>query len=95
AKVFAISNGNEFLRLQLNKPCNNLFINPMLTSLFNLTSNCIIKKGHYNFVINFEEILRAYYGGMHLYGLYSFKSIFYGDQCNFSCTVIEVQISST
>ncbi|KAF9806280.1 hypothetical protein SFRURICE_008264, partial [Spodoptera frugiperda] len=76
AKVFAISNGNEMMRLQLSKPCENLF-------------------GHYKFSLNYEEILRAYYGGLHLYGLYTFKSILYGDQCNFSCTIIEVQISGT
>ncbi|XP_050561893.1 uncharacterized protein LOC118265217 [Spodoptera frugiperda] len=95
AKVFAISNGNEMMRLQLSKPCENLFVNPILTNLVNLTKNCIVKKGHYKFSLNYEEILRAYYGGLHLYGLYTFKSILYGDQCNFSCTIIEVQISRT
>ncbi|XP_047019712.1 uncharacterized protein LOC124630046 [Helicoverpa zea] len=92
-KVLAISKGKEFLRLQISKPCEHIFVKPIITSLFNITNNCIIKKGRYLFTINFEEVLRAYYGGMHFYGLYAFKALFYGDSCNLSCSVIEVMIS--
>ncbi|KAI8422638.1 hypothetical protein MSG28_006417 [Choristoneura fumiferana] len=44
AKILVISNGKELVRLQMNKPCDHLFLRPLLESLFTVTKNCVILK---------------------------------------------------
>lgn len=47
-------------------------------------------QGNYHYKVDLEDIAQKYYGGAFLYGSWSFKSIFYNDECNFSCAVTGV-----
>ncbi|KAJ0175714.1 hypothetical protein K1T71_008873 [Dendrolimus kikuchii] len=92
-KIIAISNGKEFLRLQMKKPCDHLFMRPLLQQLMNVTQDCVIVKGHYKFKVDIQDIAQKYYAGSFLYGNWTFKSMFYNEECNFSCAVVEVLLS--
>ncbi|XP_039751362.1 uncharacterized protein LOC120627427 [Pararge aegeria] len=91
-KVEAMLNNKPLLRLQMKNPCDHLFMKPLFQRIYNVT-NCQFKKGHYNLSINIEDVAQRYYGGMFIYGTYTFKSVFYNDQCNFSCVTLEVTFS--
>ncbi|KPI92729.1 hypothetical protein RR46_13950 [Papilio xuthus] len=80
-KIVASANGKQLVRLQMKKPCDHLFMGPLFQSILN---------GHYAFNIDLEKVAQKYYGGMFLYGDMTFKSVFYSDDCNFSCTVVSV-----
>lgn len=43
-KIVAITNGKEYLRFQMKKPCEHLFLKPILYSVFNITKDCVILK---------------------------------------------------
>ncbi|KAI8422640.1 hypothetical protein MSG28_006419 [Choristoneura fumiferana] len=43
-KILSSANGKELTRLQMNKPCEHLFLKPLFTTLFNLTKNCLVLK---------------------------------------------------
>lgn len=47
-KIVAMSNGKEFLRLQMKKPCDHLFMRPLLQQLMNVTQDCVILKVNKN-----------------------------------------------
>ncbi|XP_063546734.1 uncharacterized protein LOC134754141 [Cydia strobilella] len=85
-KILALSNGKELLRLQMNNPCEHLFLRPLLEKMFKVSKNCMILKGDYNIKINVQEMVDDYFGGKFFYGDMSFKTIFYGNDCNFSCS---------
>ncbi|XP_068632620.1 uncharacterized protein [Battus philenor] len=89
-KIVAMANGKPLVRLQMKKPCDHLFLGPLFQSILNVTKECVFIKGHYTFNIDIEKIAQKYYGGMFLYGNITFKSVFYSDACNFSCTVVSV-----
>ncbi|XP_050665069.1 uncharacterized protein LOC126965480 [Leptidea sinapis] len=92
-KVEATINGSPFVRLQMKKPCDHLFMKPLFQSMLNVTQNCVFVKGHYFIHIDIEKVAEKYYGGEFVYGNLTFKSVFYNEQCNFSCTVIQVEMS--
>ncbi|XP_075974095.1 uncharacterized protein LOC142975245 [Anticarsia gemmatalis] len=92
-KIIASSNGKEFLRLQVKKTCEHLFLKPLLGALMNLTDNCLVQKGHYEFSIDIETIAKSYFGGTFVFGNWTFKSVFYGDDCNLSCSIIKVEMA--
>ncbi|KAG6462717.1 hypothetical protein O3G_MSEX013431, partial [Manduca sexta] len=77
-KILTTSNNNEIMRLHMNKPCDHLFIRPILHMVLNVTKNCVILQGNYTFYLNFQDIFEKYYGGSFLYGAWTFKSIMYG-----------------
>ncbi|KPJ11227.1 hypothetical protein RR48_14866 [Papilio machaon] len=89
-KIVASANGKQLVRLQMKKPCDHLFLGPLFQSILNVTQDCVFVKGHYTFNLDIEEVAQKYYGGMFLYGDMIFKSVFYSDMCNFSCTVVSV-----
>ncbi|XP_037298274.1 uncharacterized protein LOC115443919 [Manduca sexta] len=92
-KIVAMTKDKQFLRLQMKKPCEHLFLRPLFHTMLNVSKNCVIMKGHYNFKIDIQEVAQKYYDGSFLFGHWTFKSIFYNDECNFSCTVVEVEFS--
>ncbi|XP_032515096.2 uncharacterized protein LOC116768473 [Danaus plexippus] len=92
-KIEAMMNDKPFIRLQMKKPCDHLFMRPLFQAILNVGPNCLVKKGKYNLNIDIQEVATKYYGGMFIYGNLSFKSVFYNDECNLSCTVIEVNFS--
>ncbi|CAG4973992.1 unnamed protein product [Parnassius apollo] len=89
-KIVAMVNGKPLIRLQMKKPCDHLFLKPLFMSLLNVTKDCVFVKGHYKFILDIEDVAQKYYGGMFLYGNMTFKSVFYSDHCNLSCTVVSV-----
>ncbi|XP_045494826.1 uncharacterized protein LOC123693680, partial [Colias croceus] len=90
-KVVATINGQPLIRLQMKNPCDHLFMKPLFQAILNVTQQCVFVKGTYHLSINIENVAQKYYGGMFLYGNLTFKSMFYNDECNFSCTVIQVE----
>ncbi|XP_038214611.1 uncharacterized protein LOC119834342, partial [Zerene cesonia] len=90
-KIVATINGQPLIRLQMKKPCDHLFMKPLFQAILNVTQQCVFIKGTYHLSINLENVAQKYYGGMFLFGNLTFKSMFYNDQCNFSCTVVQVE----
>ncbi|KAI5636169.1 hypothetical protein NE865_11149 [Phthorimaea operculella] len=93
SKITASANGKQLLRLQTKNPCDHLFFKPLLQSMINVTGNCDVHKGHYNFYVDVGEIARTYYHGAFIYGKITFKSVFFNNECNLSCTVVKVTLS--
>ncbi|XP_026732750.1 uncharacterized protein LOC113497404 [Trichoplusia ni] len=91
-KITAISKGKEFLRLHVKKPCEHLFLWPLIRTLMNVTKDCVVVKGHYKYTLDIEAITHQYFGGTFLFGTWNFKSMFYSDMCNFSCANIQVML---
>ncbi|XP_035434285.2 uncharacterized protein LOC118265492 [Spodoptera frugiperda] len=92
-KIVAVTNSKEFLRLQVKKPCEHLFLRPLFSSLMNVTKDCYVVKGHYKFQVDILAIAQSYFGGTFVFGNWTFKSLFYNDACNFSCANIQVVMS--
>ncbi|XP_063893626.1 uncharacterized protein LOC135117708 [Helicoverpa armigera] len=92
-KIVAYSNGKEFLRLQVKKPCDHLFLRPLFNSIMNITKDCYVIKGHYKYSIDILSIAQSYFGGTFILGNWTFKSVFYSDVCNLSCANIYVVMS--
>ncbi|KAF9410935.1 hypothetical protein HW555_010133 [Spodoptera exigua] len=92
-KIVAVTNGKEFLRLQVKKPCEHLFLRPLFSSLMNVTKDCFVVKGHYKFHVDILGIAQSYFGGTFVFGNWTFKSLFYNEACNFSCANIQVILS--
>ncbi|XP_072938833.1 uncharacterized protein [Epargyreus clarus] len=91
-KIIAMANDKPLVRLQMKKPCDHLFMGPLIRAMLNVSQNCVFKKGNYSLNINIEEVAQKYYGGSFLYGNLTFRSVFYTDDCNFSCAVVQVDI---
>ncbi|KAL0881045.1 hypothetical protein ABMA27_002180 [Loxostege sticticalis] len=89
-KVTARTNGSDFLRLQMRNPCDHLFMKEIMRTTLNATQKCVIKPGHYQMVFDINNIAQTYYGGAFLYGHFTFKSLFMTNDCNLSCTEVEV-----
>ncbi|XP_045768672.1 uncharacterized protein LOC123869716 [Maniola jurtina] len=92
-KVEAMMNNKPLLRLQMKKPCDHLFMKPLFQQIYNVSQNCEFKKGDYNLKVDIEDVAKKYYSGMFIYGKYTFKSVFYNDECNFSCVILAVTFS--
>ncbi|GBP86046.1 hypothetical protein EVAR_68525_1 [Eumeta japonica] len=92
SKVTAVSNGKQLVRLQMNNPCEHLFLRPLLESIFNVTKHCIIKTGTYKYEINIEKTAKEYFGGSFVYGELTFKSAMYSRDCNLSCVNLDVSM---
>ncbi|GBP86045.1 hypothetical protein EVAR_68524_1 [Eumeta japonica] len=90
SKVTATSKGKQLVRLQMNNPCEHLFIRPILQTFLNATEHCIIRKGNYTYEINIEKIAKEYFGGSFVYGELTFKSAMYSRDCNLSCVNLDV-----
>ncbi|CAF4835677.1 unnamed protein product [Pieris macdunnoughi] len=91
-KIFASLNGKNVIRFQMKKPCDHLFIKPLFQAILNVTDNCVFRKGNHHLQLNLDTVAQKYYGGMFLYGNMTFKSVFYNDACNLSCTIVQVQL---
>nr|XP_053612631.1 uncharacterized protein LOC128676519 [Plodia interpunctella] len=89
-KVVISSNGKELVRLQMARVCENVFMKPLFTSMFNATKQCVIPKGYFHHELDMQEIFQQYYGGEFLLGKAVFRSVINNDDCNFSCSVINV-----
>lgn len=46
----AMANGKEFLRLQVKKTCEHLFLRPLLGAMLNITADCVVLKVWYFFM---------------------------------------------
>ncbi|XP_046962537.1 uncharacterized protein LOC124531980 [Vanessa cardui] len=92
-KIVSMINNKPLVRLQMKNPCDHLFMKTIFQSVFNITQNCLFMKSYQVLNVDIDEVAKKYYGGMFLYGNITFKSIFYNDECNFSCTVAEVSLS--
>ncbi|XP_047530445.1 uncharacterized protein LOC125066421 [Vanessa atalanta] len=92
-KIVSLVNNKPLVRLQMKNPCDHLFMKTMFQTILNITQNCIFIKSKKFLNVDIDEIAKNYYGGMFLYGNITFKSVFYNDECNFSCTVAEVALS--
>lgn len=55
-----------------------------------LFSFYIYLQGKYHMVYDFEDVITTYYRGMFIYGNWTFKTMMFGDQCNFLCTEMDV-----
>ncbi|XP_073949044.1 uncharacterized protein [Choristoneura fumiferana] len=83
-KILSSANGKELTRLQMNKPCEHLFLKPLFTTLFNLTKNCLVLKGDYSKKIDIGHLFNSYFASSFFYGNVSIRSHFYNDECNFA-----------
>ncbi|XP_045768452.1 uncharacterized protein LOC123869516 [Maniola jurtina] len=92
-KISITVNGQLLVRMQLKKPCNNIFLKPLIQKLLNVTQECEIQQGLYNMSFDIERLAQEYYGGMFFYGNLTFKSLIYNDNCNFFCMLIEAILS--
>ncbi|XP_062527589.1 uncharacterized protein LOC134199900 [Bombyx mori] len=90
-KIVATSNGKEVMRLQMNKPCDHLFIRPILKTKLNATSQCVILKGQYTFKLDYEDLFESYYAGSFVYGNWTFKATVYGNHCNFGPFTLKLE----
>ncbi|XP_035433909.2 uncharacterized protein LOC118265218 [Spodoptera frugiperda] len=91
-KIIAMTKGKEYIRFQLKKPCEHLFLKPILYAIYNITKDCAISKGRYQYNVDVQKITQSYYGGNFLLGNWTFRSLFYSDECNFYCLDIKVQL---
>ncbi|XP_022113683.2 uncharacterized protein LOC110992254 [Pieris rapae] len=91
-KVYASVNGKSVIRLQMKKPCDHLFMKPLFQALLNVTDDCTFRKGKHHIQVNLDTVAQKYYGGMFLYGNITFKSVYYNDKCNLSCSVLQVEL---
>ncbi|CAG4944712.1 unnamed protein product [Colias eurytheme] len=92
-----VKHGNNTMKklwnYNLNKPCQHFVLGPILTKAFNLSSNCIILKGHYEVAINMHEISANFLGTSFFYDTYFFKTMAYNDRNNFICVDTVIKIS--
>ncbi|XP_050346927.1 uncharacterized protein LOC126771215 [Nymphalis io] len=91
-KIVSMINNKPLVRLQMKNPCDHLFMKAMFLTIFNVSRNCGFTKSNHVLNVDIAEVAKNYYGGMFLYGNITFKSAFYNDECNFSCTVVEVNL---
>ncbi|XP_047019825.1 uncharacterized protein LOC124630134 [Helicoverpa zea] len=91
-KIMAIQAGREHLRLHMKKPCEHLFLRPIFQTFFNVTKDCAVLKGRYQYNVDVQKITQSYYGGNFLLGNFIFKSMFYSDDCNFYCAGVKVTL---
>nr|XP_034826748.1 uncharacterized protein LOC117984233 [Maniola hyperantus] len=92
-KISIMVNGQLLVRMQLKKPCDHIFLKPLIQKLLNATQECEIQKGLYNMSFDIERLAQEYYGGMFFYGNLTFKALIYNDKCNFFCILIEAILS--
>ncbi|XP_041984089.1 uncharacterized protein LOC121736768 [Aricia agestis] len=92
-KVSITMNKQPLLRLQMKKPCDHLYMKGLFQTILNATQRCEFQKGKYHIDIDIDDVAKAYYGGEFLYGNMTFKSVFYNDECNFSCTEIDANFT--
>ncbi|XP_028042503.1 uncharacterized protein LOC114252195 [Bombyx mandarina] len=92
-RIVATSKGKEMMRFQMKTPCDHLLVQSLFKIYFNLSKECAVKKGHYVFKVNLQDLSQKYFEGNYFYGNWTFRSVFAGSECNFLCTIMEVIIS--
>ncbi|XP_026315744.1 uncharacterized protein LOC113227087 [Hyposmocoma kahamanoa] len=92
-KIVVMANQKQLVRLQMDHPCEHLFLKPIMFMILNVTQNCVISKGRYTSVVDIEKIAQAYYGGKFFYGTITFIATFYNNKCNLSCAKVKVIFS--
>ncbi|XP_047984700.1 uncharacterized protein LOC125225164 [Leguminivora glycinivorella] len=88
--MFAV---DKEIRLQIGNPCKHIFVKPIFETLFNVTKKCQIEKGLYQRDVDLEDYITSYFGGSFFYGNVTFKSTFYSDECNFTCSNVGVELT--
>ncbi|XP_028042564.1 uncharacterized protein LOC114252258, partial [Bombyx mandarina] len=92
-RIVAVSNGKEITRYQMKTPCDNFLVQTMFKIHLNVSNECAVKKGHYVFKLNLQDISQKYFDGNYFYGNWTFRTVFAGSECNFLCAVMELIIS--
>ncbi|KAL0831454.1 hypothetical protein ABMA28_002255 [Loxostege sticticalis] len=90
-KILVKSNGKNIIRMQMKSPCEHIFLRSIFEAAYNM-SNCLCPKGRFINDFNIETISRKYYDGSFLYGNITFQTTLHSDVCNFSCTIIDVEM---
>ncbi|XP_028040636.1 uncharacterized protein LOC114250810 [Bombyx mandarina] len=92
-RIVATSNGKEMVRFQMKTPCDHFLVQSLFKIYLNLSKECAVKKGHYVFKVNLQDLSQKYFDGKYFYGNWTFRSVFAGSECNFMCTILEVLMS--
>ncbi|RVE49159.1 hypothetical protein evm_006166 [Chilo suppressalis] len=92
-KITIKINGKTFLRFLMNSPCTHLFLKQIFIAAYQMTKDCLIKKGNYPMFFDIRKLANEYYGGNFIYGNLTFETVLTGDDCNFSCTYLDVMMA--
>ncbi|XP_062527588.1 uncharacterized protein LOC134199899 [Bombyx mori] len=89
-RIVATSNGKEMVKFHMREPCDHFLIKHLFRINMNITKDCTVKKEHYIFKIDLEDLTENYFGGKYFYGNWTFRSVFAGSECNLLCTITEL-----
>ncbi|KAL0881043.1 hypothetical protein ABMA27_002178 [Loxostege sticticalis] len=91
-KILVKANGKNIIRMQMKNPCEHIFLRPIFMAAYNMSKNCLCPKGRFINNFNIEGICKKYYDGSFLYGNITIQTILHSDVCNFSCSIVEVEM---
>ncbi|KAL0831453.1 hypothetical protein ABMA28_002254 [Loxostege sticticalis] len=91
-KILIKANGKNVIRIQMKSPCHHIFLRSLFMAAYNMSQNCLCPKGRFINNFNIEGICKKYYDGSFLYGNITIQTILHSDVCNFSCSIVEVEM---
>ncbi|XP_037298456.1 uncharacterized protein LOC115443884 [Manduca sexta] len=92
-KIIGSQNGKDLIKYNMKNPCDNLLIHSLLKAYVNISDDCMISKGEYEYVVDVNTISQKFYHGVFFYGNWTFKTVLYSTNCNALCNHVDLLIS--